>query len=172
MVTLNVNPSKLSEIQSAVPNPSGAMSDGEATGGEMSDGGRKAKKIKLRLGGQSPSASRAGSPATGGSRAGSPAPPQAGKQFSLLLKPYIRPKILTLLPLGSPTGNSQSLGTGPIQAHEVAAAVPPHGVLIGTLMSIFKARVGEGPNQTSKKDFIRLVKENSTYGPDKLLRPK
>ncbi|KAH8667513.1 hypothetical protein BGZ60DRAFT_452217 [Tricladium varicosporioides] len=150
MVTLNVNPSKLSEIQSAVPNPSGVMSDGEATGGEMSDGGRKPKKIKLRLGGQSPSASRAGSPTTGGSRAGSPAPPQTG----------------------STNTNAQSLGTGPIQAHEVAAAVPPHGVLIGTLMSIFKARVGEGPNQTSKKDFIRLVKENSTYGPDKLLRPK
>jgi hypothetical protein len=54
------------------------MSDGEATGGEMSDGGKK-KKIKLRV--SSPSGSRAGSPApgragpigTGGSRAGSPA---------------------------------------------------------------------------------------------------
>ena len=54
------------------------MSDGEATGGEMPDGGKK-KKIKLRVG--SPSGSRAGTPApgragsigAGGSRAGSPA---------------------------------------------------------------------------------------------------
>jgi hypothetical protein len=82
VIKLNVNPSKLSEIQNAPPNPSpvygGSMSDGEATGGEMSDGGKK-KKIKLRIG--SPSGSRAGSPApgragsigVGGSRAGSPA---------------------------------------------------------------------------------------------------
>jgi len=56
------------------------MSDGEATGGEMSDGGKK-KKIKLRLGGASSANSRAGSPAPGragsigaeGNRAGSPA---------------------------------------------------------------------------------------------------
>ena len=83
IVKLTVAPSKLSEIQSAPPNPSpiqgSAMSDGEATGGEMSDVGKK-KKIKLRLGG-TPAGSRAGSPApgrassigAGGSRAGSPA---------------------------------------------------------------------------------------------------
>jgi len=60
------------------------MSDGEATGGEGSDGGaRKAKKIKLTIKGQSPMGSRAGSPApgkagsVGGSRAGSPAAPQS-----------------------------------------------------------------------------------------------
>lgn len=78
IVKLSVNSSKLSDIQSAPPNPSptGAMSDGEATGGEMSDGSRK-PKIKLRIGGASPTGSRAGSPApgrsAGGSRAGSPA---------------------------------------------------------------------------------------------------
>jgi transcription initiation factor TFIIF subunit alpha len=87
IVKLNVNPSKLSDIQSAPPNPSpvyNAMSDGEATGGEGSDGGaRKAKKIKLTIKGQSPMGSRAGSPApgkagsVGGSRAGSPAAPQS-----------------------------------------------------------------------------------------------
>ena len=78
-------PSKLSEIQSAPPNPSpvhgNAMSDGEATGGEMSDVS-KPKKIKLRIGGTgTPGGSRAGSPTpgragsigAGGSRAGSPA---------------------------------------------------------------------------------------------------
>ena len=81
IVKLTVAPSKLSEISSAPPNPSpiqsNAMSDGEATGGEMSDGGRP-KKLKLRFG--TPSGSRAGSPlpgragsiGAGGSRAGSP----------------------------------------------------------------------------------------------------
>lgn len=63
IIKLNLNPSKLSEIQSMPPNPT---SDGEGTAGEMSDGAGGKKKIKLRLSG-----SRAGSP-TGGSRAGSP----------------------------------------------------------------------------------------------------
>ncbi len=82
VVKLNVNPGKLSDIQGTPPNPSptGAMSDGEATGGE--EGGQK-RKIKLRVGGGSPGGSRAGSPApgrsgsvgAGGSRAGSPAAP-------------------------------------------------------------------------------------------------
>jgi transcription initiation factor TFIIF subunit alpha len=90
IIKLNVNPNKLSDIQSSPPNPSpvyNAMSDGEATGGEGSDGGRKSyKKIKLTIKGQTPTGSRAGSPApgkagsVGGSRAGSPAAPQS-KQF-------------------------------------------------------------------------------------------
>jgi transcription initiation factor TFIIF subunit alpha len=83
IVKLTVASSKLSEIQSAPPNPSPAhgtgMSDGEANGGDMSDGSRP-KKIKIKIGG-TPSGSRAGSPApgragsigAGGSRAGSPA---------------------------------------------------------------------------------------------------
>lgn len=33
-------------------------------------------------------------------------------------------------------------------------------------------RVGDGAGMTDKKEFIRLVKENSVYGADKLLRPK
>jgi len=81
VIKLNVNSNKGSDIQSSAANPSsGAMSDGDATGGEMSDGGAK-KKIKLKFSGKSPGGSRAGSPApgktgavgAGGSRAGSPA---------------------------------------------------------------------------------------------------
>lgn len=78
IIKLNVNSSKLSEIQNSPPNPSpvhGAMSDGEATGGEGSDGGQK-KKIKLRVG--SPTGSRAGSPAPG--RAGSVAAAAGGSR--------------------------------------------------------------------------------------------
>jgi hypothetical protein len=65
------------------------MSDGEATGGEGSDGGQK-KKIKLRIKNQSPAGSRAGSPApgragsVGGSRAGSPAATQSMQSISYL----------------------------------------------------------------------------------------
>jgi transcription initiation factor TFIIF subunit alpha len=94
IIKLNVNASKLSEIQSAPPNPSpvmgGSMSDGEATGAEMSDGGQK-KKIKLRIGGRSPGGSRAGTPAPGragspggGSRAGSPAVQPQSKRARIL----------------------------------------------------------------------------------------
>ncbi|KAF8851516.1 hypothetical protein BDZ45DRAFT_730868 [Acephala macrosclerotiorum] len=158
IVKLTVNASKLSDISSAPPNPSptGAMSDGEATGGEMSDGGRKAK-IKLRLGGGSPTGSRAGSPAparsAGGSRAGSLAiQPQNGAAP------------------GSPL--AQSPGSGPIQPHEIVAALPATGIKIGDLMKIFQRRVGEGKDMTEKKEFIKLVKANAAFGPDKLLRPK
>jgi len=69
IVKLSVNSTKLSDIQSVVPNPSptnaSQMSDGEATGGETSDGGSKRKKIKLRIGGASGANSRAGSPVPG-----------------------------------------------------------------------------------------------------------
>jgi transcription initiation factor TFIIF subunit alpha len=57
--------------------PQGATSDGEATGGEMSDGagGKKKKKMILRIGG-SPNTSRPASPAPG--RAGSAAADSRG----------------------------------------------------------------------------------------------
>lgn len=40
-------------------------------------------------------------------------------------------------------------------------------------MKVFKTRlVAEGQPGTNKKDFITMVKQNSVYGSDKLLRPK
>lgn len=71
---------------------------------------------------------------------------------------------------GSPL--AQSPGSGPIQPHEIIAALPPAGIKIGDLMKIFQRRVGDGKGQTEKKEFIRLVKENAAFGGDKLLRPK
>jgi transcription initiation factor TFIIF subunit alpha len=62
-------------------------------------------------------------------------------------------------------------GVGPIQPHEIAAALPAEGITIGALMRMFQVRVGDGAQQTDKKEFIRLVKENSSYSADKLLRP-
>jgi len=149
IVKLTVNPNKVSNIQSAPPNPSpvrsGAASDGEATGGEMSDGGRK-KAIKLRFN-NTPNGSRAGSPVpgAGGSRSGSPA---AGS--------------------GSP-GRAQSPASNQVQAHEVLAALPASGITLKDLLKGFSGRV---QSEQDKKHFINLVKENSKYGPDKLLRPK
>ncbi|KAH6716010.1 putative transcription initiation factor IIF subunit alpha [Leptodontidium sp. MPI-SDFR-AT-0119] len=150
IVKLTVNPNKVSNIQSAPPNPSpvrsGATSDGEATGGEMSDGGKK-KKIKLVFTG-TPNGSRAGSPAPGasGSRSGSPA----------------------AAPGGSP-GRAQSPGAGPVQAYEVLAALPASGI---TLKDLLKGFAGRVQSDQDKKHFISLVKDNSKYGPDKLLRPR
>ncbi|KAG4423869.1 hypothetical protein IFR04_003014 [Cadophora malorum] len=150
IVKLTVNPNKVSNIQSAPPNPSpvrsGAASDGEATGGEMSDGGRKKKAIKLRFN-NTPNGSRAGSPVpgAGGSRSGSPA---AGS--------------------GSP-GRAQSPASNQVQAHEVLAALPASGITLKDLLKGFSGRV---QSEQDKKHFINLVKENSKYGPDKLLRPK
>ena len=41
------------------------------------------------------------------------------------------------------------------------------------LIKLFTGRVGDiKGQQTDKKEFITLVKENSLYGKDKLLRPK
>jgi transcription initiation factor TFIIF subunit alpha len=72
--------------------------------------------------------------------------------------------------LDSATG-TQSPPSGPIQPHEIAAALPASGIHIADLMKKFSGRVDK-PGQTTRKEFITLVKENSKYGPDKLLRPK
>jgi transcription initiation factor TFIIF subunit alpha len=67
-----------------------------------------------------------------------------------------------------------TIGTGPIEAQEIMAQLPPlpGGTSIATLMKSFQSRVGEKPGQTSRKDWIKLVKANTVYGPDKLLRRK
>ncbi|KAJ0168325.1 Transcription initiation factor IIF subunit alpha [Colletotrichum tanaceti] len=131
----------------------GAMSDGEATGGEMSDGQLRKKKIKLVGTGSrgTPVGSRAGSPmpATSGSKPGSP------------------------LPEGSPAPRAGS-PNGPIEAWEIVDALPelPGGISIGNLMRRFQGRIGDGPGQMDRKEWIKLVKENCAYGPDKILRRK
>ncbi|KAM3068197.1 transcription factor IIF subunit tfg1 [Clarireedia jacksonii] len=149
-VKLNVDPSR---IGSNSPNAQGATSDGEATGGEMSDGagGKKKKKMILRIGG-SPTTSRPASPAPG--RAGS-----AGADSR------------SSTPVQA-AASSKAPGVGPIQAHEIAAALPATGISIGVLLKQFRGRVGDAPDQTTKTDLLKLVKENSQYGSDKLLRPK
>ena len=163
IVKLNVNPSRLSEMN---PNSPTAGSDGEATGGEMSDGGRK-KKLKLRLGG-SPTGSRAGSPAPGragsnvGSRAGSP---QLKGKSDLCTTVHATTKDVA--------DSARSPSTpGPITAAEIRAALPTTGISVADLLKGFKSRLGEAADgKISKPDFIQLVKQNSRLT-DKLLYPK
>ncbi|TQS34198.1 hypothetical protein Golomagni_05427 [Golovinomyces magnicellulatus] len=70
----------------------------------------------------------------------------------------------------SPVGTQRS---GPITTSEIVSALPTTGISIGNLMKSFGGRVGDDPAiQTKKAEFIRLVRENAKYGPDKLLRPK
>lgn len=87
---------------------------------------------------------------------------------------YLRLEVLITLPDGEKPGSplAQSPGSGPIQPHEIVAALPATGIKIGDLMKIFQRRVGEGKDMTEKKEFIKLVKENAAFGQDKLLRPK
>ncbi|OLN81235.1 Transcription initiation factor IIF subunit alpha [Colletotrichum chlorophyti] len=131
----------------------GPMSDGEATGGEMSDGQLRKKKIKLVGTGArgTPVGSRAGSPipAVSGSKPGSP------------------------MPEGSPAPRAGS-PPGPIEAWEIVNALPqlPEGISIGNLMRRFQGRIGDGPGQMDRKEWIKLVKENCAYGADKILRRK
>ncbi|KAA8576199.1 hypothetical protein EYC84_006353 [Monilinia fructicola] len=147
IVKMSVNPSELSRISSSPPNPQGHTSDGEATGGEMSDGaGGKKKKITLRIGG-SPTTSRPGSPAPGKSvsRAGSPA---------------------------QTAESATPSGSGAITPKEIIAALPSTGISIGQLLGHFRGRVGDAEGQTTKTEFMAMIKRNTKYGADKLLRPK
>ncbi|KAL5601353.1 uncharacterized protein BROUX77_005602 [Berkeleyomyces rouxiae] len=98
---------------------------------------------KIRIIGTKPSASAAASAAA--SRAGSPVPPAAA-----------------------------AAAGGPIQAHEIVAALPdlPDGITILNLFKSFDDRVGDRPGLMSKSDWLKLVRENSQYGQDKLLRRK
>ncbi|KAJ5040510.1 uncharacterized protein L3040_006165 [Drepanopeziza brunnea f. sp. 'multigermtubi'] len=155
LVNIKVNQGKLSDIVSAPPNPSpvrgSAAGDGEATGGEGSDGGKAPQKIKIHI------ASRAGS------RAGSPAAASGESPSSRAQSPSARAQ--------SPSARAQSPGAGPVgpvQAHEIRKALPARGIPMKDLLKVFVGRV----TADNRADFIRLVKSNSAYGQDKLLRPK
>ncbi|OWP00073.1 hypothetical protein B2J93_8644 [Marssonina coronariae] len=144
---------KLSDNGSSLPNPgsarSGAASDGEATGGEMSDGSKRPTKLKIRIK-ASPAGSRAGSPAPAGSATGS----RSGSPATASVP--------------SPAARGLSPGVNPVQAHEVIAALPASGITLKDLLKVFAGRVVND----NRADFIKLVKNHSAYGSDKMLRPK
>ncbi|ROW08103.1 hypothetical protein VPNG_06139 [Cytospora leucostoma] len=138
----------------------GAMSDGEATGGEMSDAGYAKKKVP-RVTMVSGSHSK-GTPTS--SRAGSPAP-VAGQTS----------------PSGSQSPARRELDfsqpSGPVTAADVANALAaqPQGVTIGRLLSQFGDRIAEHPtrpDQTARKDWVKFIRAVANWGEDKLLRLK
>ncbi|PHH77910.1 hypothetical protein CDD80_7592 [Ophiocordyceps camponoti-rufipedis] len=87
--------------------------------------------------------SRKGSPVA--SRAGSPIPAQS---------------------VASPSSQSG----GGIEPWEILEKIPADGIAIGDLIKPFHGRVGGGPGQMPKGDWIKLVKQLCDYGPDKRLR--
>ncbi|CAK7226587.1 transcription factor IIF subunit tfg1 [Sporothrix curviconia] len=154
-------------IKSGSTTGAGALSDGEATGGEMSDGaGTGKRRIKIVGAGarSTPSGSRASSPnptaLSPGSIPGSPSG-RAGSPGS----PASR--------AASPSAGAGA-GSGTMDAQEIIAALRkiPEGITVGGLLKQFGSRIGDGPNQMKRKDWIKLVKENSVFGEDKLLRAK
>ncbi|KAG8166500.1 hypothetical protein KVR01_002189 [Diaporthe batatas] len=133
----------------------GAMSDGEATGGEMSDAGRAKKKahkvtvVSGTHGKGTPTGSRAGSPAPGASQAPSGSQSPIRRNFDFSQPP------------------------GPVSVGEVASAIlaqQPPGVPIARLLQQFGGRIGEGPNQTPRPVWISYVKQVAKWGPNKLLQ--
>ncbi|CAK7229768.1 transcription factor IIF subunit tfg1 [Sporothrix bragantina] len=152
-------------IKSGSTTGAGALSDGEATGGEMSDGaGTGKRRIKIVGAGarSTPSGSRASSPnptaLSPGSNPGSPSG-RAGSPGS---------------PASRAASPSAGGGSGNMDAQEIIAALRkiPEGITVGGLLKQFGSRIGDGPNQMKRKDWIKLVKENSVFGEDKLLRAK
>lgn len=63
---------------------------------------------------------------------------------------------------------------GLVEASEIVSALlaSPEGISVGALLRQFGNRVGDGPGQMVRKDWIKLVKDNAVFGEDKLLRPK
>ncbi|ERS98903.1 transcription initiation factor TFIIF subunit alpha [Sporothrix schenckii 1099-18] len=159
-------PPRAKILKSGSSTGGGALSDGEATAGEMSDGAASGKRrIKIVGAGarSTPSGSRASSPNPTNAGALSPgsSPGSPGRAGSP----------------GSPTsraGSPGAGGSGSMDAQEIIAALRkiPEGITVGGLLKQFGSRIGDGPNQMKRKDWIKLVKENSVFGEDKLLRAK
>ncbi|KAK1826751.1 hypothetical protein QBC39DRAFT_13527 [Podospora conica] len=132
-----------------------ATSDGEATGGEGSDGGLRRKKKPKGTG----ATGATGTPS--GSRATSPAPPN-----TLGMAPG-RGDPAT--PRGSPPPPSGPIAR--IEASEITQAIAERGdagISLGDLLRVFVNRLNQGA--TTKGEWLTLVKQNAVYGPDKLLR--
>ncbi|KAK4231272.1 putative transcription initiation factor IIF subunit alpha [Podospora fimiseda] len=146
----------------------GATSDGEATGGEGSDGGGLLKK-KLKLKAAAAQVRPGGTPL--GSRAGSPAPApgqaSASSSFNNGSKASPPPGGSSASPPPSAAGGER------VTAADVVATLAryPAGISLGNLIRLFSGRV-DTPGHLSKKEWISLVKANALFGPDKLLRPK
>ncbi|KAK3940659.1 hypothetical protein QBC46DRAFT_384714 [Diplogelasinospora grovesii] len=139
----------------------GATSDGEATGGEGSDGGLKLKK-KIKLKPNSIGSGANGTPV--GSRASSPNPPNNQGLSPTKLDSSNTPR-------ESPAPASIS-GAPKIELWEIVDLLAAQdGITLGNLMRKFNGRVDAAGNVT-KGEWIQMVRQVANMSPDKLMRPK
>jgi hypothetical protein len=61
-----------------------------------------------------------------------------------------------------------------VEAHEIIELLRQHpeGLSIGQILKSFAHRVGDSSGQMPKNAWITLVRQNSAFGKDKLLRAK
>jgi transcription initiation factor TFIIF subunit alpha len=86
--------------------------------------------------------------------------------------------LITLANQGPRTGTGTPSGSPPpgdrIQPREIAEALAPYakeGITLSNLMKMFQRRINK-PGNTTKSEWIQMVKAHAVYGADKLLRPK
>jgi len=77
-------------------------------------------------------------------------------------------------PTKASASRAGSPAAGPIDHAAILQVIQryPEGVSIGNLLRDFGTRVGDGPGQMPRKEWIGLVKEACVFGADKLLRPR
>ncbi|KAI6782720.1 Transcription initiation factor IIF subunit alpha-like protein [Emericellopsis cladophorae] len=95
----------------------------------------------------------------------------AGPKKKLKLKPGVSSRMGT--PTASRAGSPSppragSPSSGPITPAEILALIPDQGILIGELIQPFKNRLGEGPGQMPRSEWLNMVKTVCRYvdGPD------
>ena len=97
-------------------------------------------------------------------------PGQPFTPCSSLTKPFVGS------PGASPTKDGQASPKPAIEAWEIVQALPqlPDGISIQNFLKLFEGRVGEKAEagRMAKSEWIKMVRENCSYGSDKLLRRK
>ncbi len=74
----------------------------------------------------------------------------------------------------TPRAVSPPASAGPVEGWEIVQILNtiPQGVTVTNLLKRFQTRVGDEPGQMPRKEWIKIVKDNASFGPDKLLRAK
>lgn len=84
------------------------------------------------------------------------------------IRPFIDDK--PIAPSKSNVSPAPAPRTGPITPQEIRAALPIES--INALLKLFPGRVGKNEGQMAQADFVRVVRENCQYGPNKSLLPR
>ncbi|KAB5540435.1 hypothetical protein GE09DRAFT_1037707 [Coniochaeta sp. 2T2.1] len=154
----------------------------ETSGNESSRKPKKAKKNLAPGAAGSANASRSGTPLPrrpGGAASDGEGTANEGSDGGKRKPTKVKVKIpgtATGTPAGSRAGSPapHRAGPAPITGEEIVSAIVSKGgaIGIGDLLKEFKGRVGTGPGQMPKGDWVKLVKNHAIYDKDKMLRPK